>query len=351
MGQKEDWSSGNVEGTPFSKYQLAQINPFDDRVCGVKIPDSNTYPSIAIYCNDDWTLAYPSATANAMVWAFQPNISTALISGTPAGASSWTWSATWGGTTTSSRQSSVQNNYDMIRPVAHGLRLSSPVSTTSATGYVHVCICAARTTKTTWDFPASISEMSNMAWYARYTLSQLTQKPILIVNKFLDSVANRYIDTSNNGTKSGDNPPSGAVAGTTFGQIQVANEWCTVIIAVEGTNTAAASGFVPVSVESIVHYEAIPGRQSTQIGTNAAPAQERDLGGAAHMSATLPPTTPDDAESLAARMRSAGMAVLRSGADFLATPTGQAAARSVIAYYANGGTTANDVNAIPALTR
>ena len=52
-GQKEDWSSGNVEGTPFSKYQLAQINPFDDRVCGVKIPDSNTYPSIAIYCNDD----------------------------------------------------------------------------------------------------------------------------------------------------------------------------------------------------------------------------------------------------------------------------------------------------------
>ena len=69
------------------------------------------------------------------------------------------------------------------------------------------------------------------------------------------------------------------------------------------------------------------------------------------MSATLPPTTPDDAESLAARMRSAGMAVLRSGADFLATPTGQAAARSVIAYYANGGTTANDVNAIPALTR
>ena len=40
----------------------------------------------------------------------------------------------------------------MIRPVAHGLRLSSPVSTTSATGYVHVCICAARTTKTTWDF-------------------------------------------------------------------------------------------------------------------------------------------------------------------------------------------------------
>ena len=101
-----------------------------------------------------------------------------------------------------------------------------------------------------------------------------------------DSVANRYVDTANNGTKSGDNPPSGAVVGTTFGQIQVANEWCTVVIAVEGTNTAAANGFVPVSVESIVHYEAIPGRQSTQIGTNAAPSQERDLGGAAHMSAT-----------------------------------------------------------------
>ena len=62
--------------------------------------------------------------------------------------------------------------------------------------------------------------MSNMAWYARYTLSQLTQKPILIVNKFLDSVANRYVDTANNGTKSGDNPPSGAVVGTTFGQIR-----------------------------------------------------------------------------------------------------------------------------------
>ena len=81
----------------------------------------------------------------------------------------------------------------------------------------------------------------------------------------LDSVANRYVDTANNGTKSGDNPPSGAVVGTTFGQIQVANEWCTVVIAVEGTNTAAANGFVPVSVESIVHYEAIPGRQSLRL--------------------------------------------------------------------------------------
>ena len=122
----------------------------------------------------------------------------------------------------------------MIRPVAHGLRLSSPVSTTSATGYVHVCICAARTTKTTWDFPASISEMSNMAWYARYTLSQLTQKPILIVNKFLDSVANRYVDTANNGTKSGDNPPSGAVVGTTFGQIQVANGGVLLLLLLKG---------------------------------------------------------------------------------------------------------------------
>ena len=33
--------------------------------------------------------------------------------------------ATYGGATASTRQQSVQNNYDMIRPVAHGLRLSS----------------------------------------------------------------------------------------------------------------------------------------------------------------------------------------------------------------------------------
>ena len=107
-----------------------------------------------------------------------------VVSGTAAGASSWTWTAAYGGTTDSSRQSSVQSNTTFIRPVAHGIRLYAPTAPTSTTGFVHVCIFPQSELGTSWVYPTTISAMNNAMFYQRFPLAMLTQKSVTVVNKF-----------------------------------------------------------------------------------------------------------------------------------------------------------------------
>ena len=282
--------NGFAEGTPLSQYQLAQVDVFDPRAVGVKIPDSNTTPSCGVLVSDDINCPVPGA-GNAVCYAFQPSISTTMIaSNNITGPTSWVWQTNFSGTQASNKYGSIAANFDLFRPVAHGVRISSSLSSTAAQGFVHIAVYPSRTTKTTWDFPTSIAAMADCMWYTRITTSSLTQTPYLVQNKFLDCTAQRYIDTNDGPSKQGDNPSASSNT-TRAGVFNVANEWCTILIALEGT-AVGGSLTVPISVETLVHYEALPAPGGVQAGGPAAQFDPRDLQGASAIGAQTNPVSP-----------------------------------------------------------
>jgi len=255
-----------------TKFELAQINPFDRRVIGVKIPDANTQPSDTYYAEDRIVFTYP-ATDLAIAKAFFPNTTALYTESVNDTSSTWTWP-----TNSTYSQAAVNAdaaaNFVLQRPVGHGVRLSCPNAPLNVTGFVHIGIYPISDfVNSNWPLPTSLSQMANLSWYRRFTLSSLTQKSVTVVNKFLDLTAQRYSD-----------PGSDLIASSSDTQFHTGTGWCAIIIAIEG----AQANTNCLSVESLVHFEAIPKISSTNTGGSspAANFNVQEMEGVSRMAAT-----------------------------------------------------------------
>lgn len=255
---------------PGEKFVLAQIDPFNPQAYGAKIPDSNTVPSCFSFDTENQDLAL-SVTTNQSCWAFNPTYTWGTV---PAieGVSGWTWQGTFGGGINRSKRGGYIAQFELDRPVAHAVRLSSSVAPLNATGFVHIAIAYESFYGTTsWPYPTTLGEMSGYQYYKRVTLASLTQSPLTIINKYVDDTAFRY--------KSSDSPD---VKNADKLEFNVPNSWGTILIAVEGVGAAN-----PLSVEHLLMTEAIPKNTSPVQGSNAAPFNQATLAGASNMSAQM----------------------------------------------------------------
>jgi len=247
--------------SPSAKFALAQLDPFEPKCLGAKIPDTNTMPSIANADTDQVSLGGPTVTGDLIAIAFAPNYLSAYlpaVSGT--GAVSWTgaWSARRNNT-------NVAASVEAIRPVAHAVRMVSPLAPTSTTGFVHVGISVESRmnagVSANPDFPTTVNQMTGLAHYKRFTLASLTQSPVTIINKWIDEMAFRYDDPRAQqlfvGTGTG-------ILNTTFNFWQ---SWGTLIVMVEGQST----GTTPISFEHLLLTECLPRKDAWVLGTQAAP--------------------------------------------------------------------------------
>lgn len=249
---------------PVSKFVLAQLDPFSDKVAGVKIPDANTQPSATVVCEDEWALTVGATGTNVCGLRVMPK-GTRIATSTVVDATTWTWPINYGGTTNSSKYTTIEANHNLIRPCAYGIRISCAMSPNNVTGYVHVCLVANASVSTTWPFPTTIAEMQNSPFYKRYPLATLTSRPLKVVGKIIDENAFRYVDPAFTSEEIVNNA----------GFIQQ-NGWTPILVAVTGVS----SGVTAVSIEQIVHYETIPS-VSSAIGTSPAAAnngQQLELG-------------------------------------------------------------------------
>lgn len=244
-----------------SKFLRAQLDPFDDVVNGVKIPDSNTCPSSTITINDTVPM---TADANGLcAKLFFPYMKNQWVDHVAGGVANWTWGAAFAGGNDSVRIGSVAGNYTLCRPVAHGVRLFCPLNSTDAKGFLHVCVVPFTAFgKTTWEGPTSISHMTNSLFYQRVPIANLTQQSLTVVNKFLDCTSQRYIDVSSN-------PAAQTAAGNEF----QTPGWSTVVLVVEGATAAT----VPITVETVIHFEAIPLKSGLLTASPAAPYNLVDM--------------------------------------------------------------------------
>jgi len=258
---------------PAEKWALAQVDPFNPRAYGGKIPDSNTVPSCSVALQDLVALPLTVAT-NTNCWAFLPRVQRGRMISANEGAASWTWPAGYGNTSTYTKGTDYVAAYELDRPVAHGIRISSSVPPTTAQGFVHIAIAYesfASPGLSTWPWPTTVAGLSNYQFYKRITLASLTQMPLVVVNKYMDETAFRYSDPGDIAS------PSGAGTGS-FMTFHTFFSWGAILVAVEGVNSAS-----PLNVEVLLHTEAIPKQSGAVTGTPAAVANSQVMGATSYM--------------------------------------------------------------------
>jgi len=249
-----------------AKFALAQLDPFEPKCLGAKVPDSNTMPSIANADTDQVNLAPPSVAGNLIGIAFQPAYKASILSATDA-ASAVSWTNSWA---TRRNYTNLVAQVEAIRPVAHAIRISSPLAPTSATGFVHVGLSVeSRKNGVTAggavpDLPRTVNDMTGLAYYKRFTLASLTQSPVTAINKWIDDSGFRYDDPRVDNTYVGESVGN-AIGSVTF---QFGNSWGTLVVLVDGQTSTSAS---PLSFEHVLLTECIPRKDAFILGTQAAP--------------------------------------------------------------------------------
>lgn len=263
----------SVEVIKQSPFLLGQVDPFVDSVKGLKIPDQNTMQSETLCVQDEFSLIFPTPTTtqNVRAYLFNPSPTSAFVEATY-GTGSWSWVGAFGGGQDLATATNIQTQYEAYRTGAHGVRISSPVAPTTATGFVHVCIYAPSTFgQSTWPFPTTVGQMRDLPWYRKMTLAALTQNPLTIVNKFLDQTAFRYVDPEE--TFAG-------FANTGRGNFHITHSWATILVAVEGV----PSNQTVLTAETIHHFESLPKFGSSSAANPAAPSSPVHMEAAARIS-------------------------------------------------------------------
>jgi len=285
----------------FTTYALAHCDPFDERCKGVKVPDANTMPSVAISTTQETSMSTTGLNANCHMFYPNPGSQEVFCLNKAKSSTTWDWGTdlnstnfTVGQQVQNTKLAAIAGGYDLIRPVAHGCRISCALSPNTVTGFVHIAVGSPSSllgmTLNGW-LPDSVARLSEMPWYQRVTLSSLCVKPITIVNKVLDTTSQTYYSParafrSESAGESGSIILEQSIANV--GQLgqgnydrDSLNGFAMVFIAIEGAPTSS----VACVVEHVTHYEAIPKTIGLQTGGAAAPSQPHVLAGVSYAAA------------------------------------------------------------------
>jgi len=266
--RRPDATMNNRMADPGEKFALLQMDPFEVQNFGGKIPDSNTVPSVAVSSTDLHALTLAVGT-NSKCYAYNASVTWSEVASVE-GAAGWTWPAAFGGTTDFTKRTDYTATYELDRPVAHGIRISSGVAPTDASGFVHIAIAyESWLAETTWQFPTTAAGLSSYQWYKRVSLASLTQTPITVSNKYIDETAFRY--------RGANARPVDNATQTTF---HTGSGWGTILIAVEGGSAAILN---PLNIEWVYHSECVPKFAGVATGSPAAPFNPTVMSGTSNM--------------------------------------------------------------------
>ena len=265
---RPDARGGGSMLDPGQKFALLQIDPFEFMVFGGKIPDSNTVPSCAVSSADLFPINLTTGT-NMKCYAYPASVTWSQVAAIE-GAGAWSWPALFAGATNYSKRTDYTNTYELDRPVAHGVRISSGVAPTDAAGFVHIAIgYESLLNESTWPFPTTPTGLAGYQWYKRVSLASLTQTPLTVCNKYVDETAFRY--------RASNTEP---IYNASQGSFQTGTGWGVIFIAVEG---GAAGVLNPVNLEWVLHTEAVPKASGVASGSPAAPFNSTVMSGTSNM--------------------------------------------------------------------
>lgn len=240
-----------------TRFELAQANPFHSNALGAKIPDANSIPSCAFQTTGNYLM--PTDVNGVVARAYRPNSACERIGTASSTANSWTWNGDYtAGIVANGKQTSITGNFALVRPVAHGVRLTCPLSPNTVTGNVHVCVFSAPLFgESGWNsvLPKSFDEMAVQPIYKKFPLAAICAKSVTVINRTIDFSSQRYYD------------PASIVAANAAQMEFQTTGWAIIIVAVEAANPEKGV----VAVEQITHFEGAPLTTGLSIASSAAP--------------------------------------------------------------------------------
>lgn len=258
--QKQGTSNKGKLSMP--SFAIAQVDAFCPEAFGCKVPDDATAPTSIAYSRDEYSLSTTATGGAGIALRYHPisvSVPPTVVTGT-----TWTWPATFGGSTFVANAPALQAAFSTVRAVAHGVKITTRQSAFAASGFVHVALVADNNTAlSTWAFPTSVSAMEYSPYYKRIPLADLIEDEVLVMNKFTDHTAFRYLDINH-----GDNNAAFATAASNIAYTYgfPAGGWMTILIWVEGP----ASVTNAIDIEVIHHYECLSTQPNGIIAITAA---------------------------------------------------------------------------------
>jgi len=255
----------NKPGNDYAnRYILANANVFLNEAYGCKIPDRICCPSTTFYSYDEYNFTV-DGTYGGSAECFFPNLyNNIFYNATISSGSSWTWGAS-PTTSNASIYSDVVSGFSLIRPCAHGVKLSTALSRYTATGFVHICTFyySAYDNTTLTGTPTSVGQMINCPNYFKIPVTSLCNSAIIYMNEPIDEGGYQYRDPRT--TYIGVSATTANGITTTNLNAWLANTkgWAGICVFVEGAPISTNA----VQIENLIHWEGLPKISSTRLET------------------------------------------------------------------------------------
>lgn len=229
---------GRTARSGMSSVVLSRINPFLSAVNGMRAPDNFGYPSATAVLKASQELS-PGA-AGYFAIGYMPLVSAFSYSAVapPAGGG-----VTWAGGSVYQlpQLSSITNLATVYRTVGWGLRITTDLSLTAASGHLWVAHIPLNITSTPpyFDWPVSEAGMAQLPLSEKFSLVELAERPLIVAGRAFDDGVYRFRAATNELSVT-------PALESTFG-------WCAIVIYISGAPTATNA----VNVEYVQHIEYI----------------------------------------------------------------------------------------------
>jgi hypothetical protein len=214
---------------------LGRINPFLSEVAGARSPDDFGYPSGTAVCRNSFSQTALS-TANA-AGAILPFVNNYLYGPANITAGTITW--TGGNPNAMAQLGPINNISSAVRFVAWGARFTTESSLTATTGHIWVCHVPINITTQApyFDFPTTESQIASMPLAEKYSMVELSERPLIVPARAFDDGIYRFRTVSSNEATA-----TGVGLESTLG-------WCAIVYMLVGVPTA-----VPIINVEVIHH-------------------------------------------------------------------------------------------------
>jgi len=236
-GRKQKGLPGRVL---LPQFTTSQLDVFDSRSFGVKIPDESSAPSAVAFSRNLGPINTGTTGFGTVVYRYHP-LNYAVVA-LPAVGPNWTFSPAFAGGIPVSNQTPLTVSFGALRTAAFGIKISTRQAYTAASGFVHVALVPDVIDRATWAYPLSISAMEYAPVYRRIPVADLVENDIIVMSKFTDATGFRYYDPNN----------ADFIASAVTAPFNTTG-WMSIIITIEGPASVANA----IDVEYLSHYEGL----------------------------------------------------------------------------------------------
>lgn len=234
------------------------VCPFEGKYFGAKSCDESMLPTSTFHTRDPINYASDSDNPTCYGFAFLANVQTHVLRPGLTGSNGIFWDG--GSGVSAGKVGSAVANYDLVRPIAGGVKLRTSTAELNASGTVHYCAVAHSVRNgIASDLPQTIEEFANHGTYGSFPMSRLADDDFIIRHLPYDNNAQEFHDVNFT--------PSYAADGGALNSDNFTSGWATICVLFENFKSGSS-----VQIEHIVHYEATVKNRNGSVVTPTAAA-------------------------------------------------------------------------------